>query len=365
MARFNRQIKLGKKQKMTVKDGLKSGAFTGDSSKGNPYEGDIQKGIDYDLYEANFPVPEEEGNPPRFLQGYRAGAKRLLQHSLTHNGLDNPSTVLDLGSGTGIATLEALLRFPSARVTGVEISPGMMAVARYKFNQEEGEELKKALPAPEELQYKTLLAYWDSFRKETAPHQRKVEFREGSILDLSFLEPESIEIVNANQVMHWAGEKLPIVFQHLHRVLKINGEVLWNSASHFYSDSHFPGTEYGFRYNDFLGFVMDEINKKVEVKDYHTLAKPVHNWDSVKELTCQQGFATEQVSTRLEPIDLQVFIKNHVPVFAKQLMVGEMAEEEKSRLINEAIAKAATNDKALQDIKHKYDIVPMFRSVKV
>src|SRR3989338_8522884 len=111
---------------MAIKDGLKSGAFTGDASKGNPYEGDLRKGVDYDLYEANFPVPEGEGNPPRFLHGYRAGARRLLRHL----SCDNPNHLLDLGSGTGIASLEALLRFPLTKVTGLEISPGMLLTAK-------------------------------------------------------------------------------------------------------------------------------------------------------------------------------------------------------------------------------------------
>ena len=128
----------------------------------------------------------------------------------------------------------------------------------------------------------------------------------------------------ANQFMHWTD--IPTTFSQLQKFLKQHKSVVWNSASHFYEDSQFPSLEYGFRYNDFLNYVLKEISKKCDVKDSKTLSRPNHNIESIREITSKQGFETEQVGTCLVPVDLQIFIRNHVPVFVRQLVTSELSD---------------------------------------
>ncbi len=41
-----------------------------------------------------------------------------------------PRLILDIGCGTGTHTMQLAARFPNARITGIDIAPGMIAVAR-------------------------------------------------------------------------------------------------------------------------------------------------------------------------------------------------------------------------------------------
>ena len=85
--------------------------------------------------------------------------------------------------------------------------------------------------------------------------------------------------------------------------------------------------------------------------------------------SAEQGLETEQVATYLLPVDLQLFVQNHVPICVKQLVVDQeiknLSDDLIARLTREAVAKAINDPKALGDIQHKYDIVPVFKSVKV
>jgi malonyl-CoA O-methyltransferase len=60
----------------------------------------------------------------------RIGPQHVAALELALDALDPPSTALDLGTGTGVAAKAVALRFPDARVTGVDLSPGMIAQAR-------------------------------------------------------------------------------------------------------------------------------------------------------------------------------------------------------------------------------------------
>ncbi|MEV4512856.1 class I SAM-dependent methyltransferase [Dactylosporangium sp. NPDC049525] len=49
-----------------------------------------------------------------------------------HERAGNPTTVLDLGAGTGAGTLALARRFPEARITAVDVSPQMLEHLRHK-----------------------------------------------------------------------------------------------------------------------------------------------------------------------------------------------------------------------------------------
>ncbi|MFA5412444.1 MAG: class I SAM-dependent methyltransferase [Candidatus Micrarchaeia archaeon] len=338
---------------MARKIQLGNGAFTGSAAQGNPYKGDLGKGVAYDLYEARAKMIRQDGRTPAITTPYREGARNLVAYLRM---VKDRQTVLDVGPGTGITAIEVLGRDSTVRVLGVEISPGMLQVGQYKFHQGRLG-LAQFRDTPE------LLEYWAQFREETSQFGRgRVKFILGDIQEAGVGDGIA-DCAVANQVMHWTD--LSKTFGQLHRMLRGEGQVVWNSASHFYDDGGFPSAEFGFRYNDFMGFVMDEVAKRAPVKDYKGLSRPSHDIESIRGITQGQGFSTGQVGTWLVHVDLQTFMRNHVPVFVKQLIENGMDEPELEAITREAIAAAASNPKALADMTHKYDIVPIFESVKM
>jgi ubiquinone/menaquinone biosynthesis C-methylase UbiE len=249
-------------QTLKMATGLKSEAFTGDSSKGNPYQGDIKKGIAYDAYEAESNIIEQKRDYPQILKPYQAVVQRLIKgfSATPYFSVINGDIVLDVGSGTGISTLELLSQYHGITVLGLELSPGMLEVANYKFHKNNGKKLLS------HVTNQRLLDYWNEFREKSEKYKNQVNFILGDIQTTHEIALESIDCVIANQVLHWTD--LSVSFRQFDRFLETNGQVLWNTASHFYNDSKFPSEKYGFRYNDFLGFVMDEVAKKANVKNY-------------------------------------------------------------------------------------------------
>lgn len=334
---------------------LQDGAYTGDKNQGNPYSGDAGRGIAYDLYEAQYPRVIQEGNFPLIQTAYRSSSHQLIGHtSFAPN-----SPLLDLGSGTGISTLELLLQKQPSHVTAIELSEGMMNIAKYKFHQAEGDTF---LP---QIRDEKLLAYWKSFRQESAPYKDKVTFVLDDVQTISSLPEGSFAGAIANQSMHWTD--LEKTFSQLRKLLQPGAELVWTTSSHFYNDAIFPAAEYGFRYNDFLAFVLEDVckNGNVGAKDYKNLSLPAHTLKSISALSEAQGFKTIQAATYVDKVDLQVFAQNHVSVFVKQLVTSHVDEAELNRLIQEALGRTIISPLALGDTQHKYEIMPVLISTRL
>ena len=333
---------------------MKDGAYTGRSKEGNPYEGDFSKAVAYDTYEANSVFVMQEGNFPRLINNYRFGAKRLIDFSSAEAG----QRVLDLGSGTGISTLELFVQKKGIFVFGIEMSEGMFDIARYKFHQDDGGRFLS------QFEDELLLQYWSDFRKESEQFKDKVKFLQADFQKIKEFPFESVDSAIGNQFMHWTD--LSKSFDQLHKLLKKGGEVIWNSASHFYDDAEFPAANFGFRYNDFLAYVLEDVCSKgnLTAADYHSLSKPEYDLGRIRSITEEQGFETEQIATYLHKSDFQVFVQNHVYVFVKNLITSHIDPVELKLKTKEAITRTMSNPDALKDIQHKYDIIPVFRSVK-
>lgn len=331
---------------------LKDGAFTGSRSHGNPYKGGLEKGIAFDTYEANFNTIKQDGNFPIISKVYRTGSKELIKHLKVKDGW----TIADIGSGTATATLELLVQNPGSKVIGFEESEGMYETSLYKCHKSDG---KKLL---EQVNDKKLLQYWQEFRNESEKYKDQIKFVLGDFLEVN-IEPKSIDGAIGSQLVHWI---FPEVFEQVHKMLKNGREFIWNSASQFYNDSKFPAAEWGFRYNDFMKYVLESIKERgIEVSDYRKLSRPEHNLKSIKTITRDYGLKTEQIATLLLPVDLQVFVQNHIPAFVRKSVTSKIEPNEFDSITKEAIAEAINNPKALKDVKHKYDIVPIFKSIKV
>ncbi len=82
----------------------KDNIYTGNTQQGNPYIGDLDRGINYDAYESSFFLIDQVEDFPKLSRVYKTGSKRLVDRLNLKNG----DRVLDVGSGTGISTLEIL-----------------------------------------------------------------------------------------------------------------------------------------------------------------------------------------------------------------------------------------------------------------
>jgi len=110
---------------------------------------------------------------------------------------------------------------------------------------------------------------------------------------------------------------------------------------------------------------LEEVGREIRVNEIYGLPTPIQNLESIKTASVEHGLQTEQIGTYLIPIDLQTFVQVHVPVCVKHLVQDKNTSENIiTSLTKEAIAKAINDPRALGDIKHKYDIVPIFRTVK-
>jgi SAM-dependent methyltransferase len=213
---------------------LKDGAYTGSLKDGNPYEGDLAQAIAYDRDEINFPVVEEYQGSSIITTGYHAGARRLA--SLLPKNITGH--LLEVGSGTGIATLEMLLQHKGVSIMAIEKSEGMRQLAQYKFGA-------KAATSSIASSEPSLKSYWDHFREQAKPYRKQVQFRQSDIEQVKLLR--KYDGAFANQVMHWTelSESMLAVNENL----KEGAPFVWSSASHFYNDATYPTKDFGLRHN--------------------------------------------------------------------------------------------------------------------
>ncbi len=144
---------------------VKTAWHTGNiEKKKNPYEGLLKDAIRYDVMEANSNnVSVVEYDRSSILTMYRYAGRLLAKHIPIGEG-----NFLDLGAGTGNATLELLLRNPNAYVTLFDGSKGMLDIAKYKLHHDDGAELLRL--TKDEKVFKFL----DNFRKESEPYKSRV-----------------------------------------------------------------------------------------------------------------------------------------------------------------------------------------------
>src|SRR3989338_9483399 len=69
----------------------------------------------------------------RYDRRWRAYVQQTLERALEALTLSGTERVLDVGCGTGEFERMAMERFPQLSITGIDVAPQMIAVARAKF----------------------------------------------------------------------------------------------------------------------------------------------------------------------------------------------------------------------------------------
>jgi SAM-dependent methyltransferase len=72
----------------------------------------------------------------------RIGPHHFGAMDLALADLPAPRQVLDLGTGTGVVAIALAERYPEADVVGIDLSPGMIEVARRKLSPELGDRVR-------------------------------------------------------------------------------------------------------------------------------------------------------------------------------------------------------------------------------
>lgn len=278
--------------------------------------------------------------------------------------------VLELGSGTGIATLSLLRKDHNLTITGVEISPGMSIVAGYKFHQIDDAFFEKSVQQYFEEKGESLPSslgsYWRQFREKTQWLSDRVTFQSGDINTISALvKNESADAVMASQVLHWVA--FGNLFPQLYSILKPGGAVVWSTASHFYNDAQFPAEEWGFRFHDFVGRVFDELRGYgIAMRDYKEFQKPKEDFASIRAMV-GSNFRTEQVGTALIPIDFESLLNKRIlDIGIGGIKDEDIPPEKRKKYVSKAVLSAFKKHRLKDDDnKHKYDILTIFKSSRI
>ncbi len=114
----------------------------------------------------------------------------IAQRLNTLAGLRPGSLVLDIGTGTGVAALDAIQRvLPGGRVTGIDLSHGMLAVAR----------------------------------EHGIPYKGSLDFREMDAENLRFPDGSFDSVVSLFALLHFPNPSAAL--REMHRVLKPGGSI--------------------------------------------------------------------------------------------------------------------------------------------
>jgi SAM-dependent methyltransferase len=334
--------------------------------KDNPFAGPLAESIRYDYLNSVLHVPIIEDFHTKLLPIYEFGAHYLskaLKSSLTKK----PQKLLDLGCGTGASTRMLHQNFPLTEIIGVDQSSSMMRVARYKLrkdnsaNDQEFETYAKSIfegKFPEHLN-----SYWVNARN-FINSDNKITLQESNLIEL--IENVGIDWQGAiaGNSLHWLGDKLGDFFQSLNGVEK-GTPIVWNTASDFYNDPIFPSSSFGFRYNDLIGMVAEELQSQgYQLSDYKSFRSPTWNLKAIQDITSDNGFQTEQIGSILIKNDFQRLISLDVPLIMSGLITNNVPPiSELERISREVVGLVLKKQSDFaRDIVHKYEINPIFVS---
>jgi SAM-dependent methyltransferase len=109
----------------------------------------------------------------------RIGPHHFAAMNLALADLPPPRHVLDLGTGTGVVAIALAERYPEAEVVGIDLSPGMIEMARRKLSPELGDRVRfevgdaSALSSPDDsfdlVVLSNMIPFYDELGRIVAP----------------------------------------------------------------------------------------------------------------------------------------------------------------------------------------------------
>ena len=94
-----------------------------ESVRSSIYDYKFENGRRYHAYkEGSYFMPNDEPEQERMNMQHRAGYLALGKRNF-FAPLNNPRTILDLGTGTGVWAIEMADKFPNSEVVGIDLSP--------------------------------------------------------------------------------------------------------------------------------------------------------------------------------------------------------------------------------------------------
>ena len=98
-----------------------------------PYDGEGAKGTQVEAMFDNIAPAYDLMNSAMSFGLHRSWLRKALQAAADRFGGSAPQDIVDLATGTGDVAFSLADRFPQARISGVDLSEGMLAVARRKL----------------------------------------------------------------------------------------------------------------------------------------------------------------------------------------------------------------------------------------
>ncbi|MDE6230996.1 MAG: bifunctional demethylmenaquinone methyltransferase/2-methoxy-6-polyprenyl-1,4-benzoquinol methylase UbiE [Muribaculaceae bacterium] len=101
----------------------------------NPYDSTRRKGEQVEEMFDTIASAYDKMNTAMTLGLDRGWRDRALDMAAKEYGAGGPREILDLATGTGEVAFELYARYPEARITGLDLSEGMLAIARKKLSE--------------------------------------------------------------------------------------------------------------------------------------------------------------------------------------------------------------------------------------
>lgn len=150
--------------------------------------------------------------------------RRWLRRSLAglHLQPGAPMKILDVATGTGDVALRLAREYPEATVTGIDLSEGMLGIARQKLASHP--ELAPERASAPETQEARKEPEQERLTQEGEQKSQRVRFLQADSLDMPFADDEFSLLTVAYGVRNF--EDLNRGLREFHRVLKPGGQVM-------------------------------------------------------------------------------------------------------------------------------------------
>ncbi|MDP3734108.1 MAG: class I SAM-dependent methyltransferase [Nanoarchaeota archaeon] len=324
----------------------------------NPFTGPLADAIQYDYINCHLVQERVNAHGSEILPTYECAASYLVDHLQPF--LQERSVVLDLGSGTGIAS-RMLARVHRGKILGVEQAPAMIEVAQYKFHKSNASEFENKVKElfggalPERLEN-----YWQEVRAET--RSAPIEFIPGDMRNCFLQVSGAYDAAIANHSLHWLRDDWPVFFHNLAAILKKGAPLVWNTASDFVDSAKFPSADYSWRYGTFMERVAEKLLQRgFSVNDWNAIRIPAKTEDEVRQIVEDNGFSCAIQEPILMPKDMRYIIGFYLPLHIAGLLVKKQEIDTIDKLSREITAELVRERSDIfADLEHRFDVNPVF-----